>query len=401
MLAKNIKSTGTICRMLRGVKKCLFFKLDACLIKKDKSLVWVNVTTVLFNDNDETFGFTIFENVTYLKHFEESEKRLNMALQYSKMAVWEMDLNNYSVVRSQSHDELFGYEKPLEKWNKETYLQHLLPEDSAAFEEVMRSLKNERILDYRGRIQAVNKVVKWVYFQGRVETNAQGKPVKVLGTINDITKEKIAERHKDEFITTVSHELKTPITSIKAQTQVLERRLLKAVDADTANMFRRINLQISRLNTIIKDLLEVGQLEEQKLPFRNEGYLFNEMVEETVADIQRTTATHQILIENNRPTSFIGDRERTSQVVSNLLTNAIKYSPGKDKVIVRIEEHQDQVFCSIQDFGIGISPEKQADIFKRFYRATGSSDYGHVFSGLGLGYTSVRRLLKGLAAKFG
>lgn len=91
----------------------------------------------------------------------------------------------------------------------------------------------------------------------------------VVGTIKDITREKIAERHKDEFISTVSHELKTPITSIKAQTQILEQRFAATQDMATTLMLRRINVQVNRLNVLIKDLLEAGSLDEPVYLRRN------------------------------------------------------------------------------------------------------------------------------------
>ncbi|RYY20307.1 MAG: HAMP domain-containing histidine kinase, partial [Sphingobacteriaceae bacterium] len=197
----------------------------------------------------------------------------------------------------------------------------------------------------------------------------------------------------------VSHELKTPITSIKAQTQLLERKFSKSDDQTTAMMLQRINLQIGKLMTIITDLLQAGQVEEQKLILRKERYLFRLMVEETVAEIQRTTTTHQLIIDDHEEITCIGDQERTCQVLSNLLTNAIKYSPAGGKIIVRLSEQESQIHCSVQDFGLGISAEKQLRIFDRFYRV--SNERNSVISGFGLGLYICSQIIKRLNGQIG
>jgi PAS domain S-box-containing protein len=125
-----------------------FFKLQACLYKKDKSLVWVNVTTILFKDQGKTFGFTILDDITGLKDFEESQKRLNMALKYSKMAVWQMSLKNNAVHRSEGHDELFGYDRLQPKWTIESYLPLIWEEDRPKFLSAIRSLPDHKSVDH-------------------------------------------------------------------------------------------------------------------------------------------------------------------------------------------------------------------------------------------------------------
>lgn len=378
-------------------KKFPFFKLEVCLIKKDKSVAWVSATSILFEEDGEIFGFTILDDLTAKKQLEESERRLNIALQYSKTAVWEMNLNDFSVIRSDSHDEIFGYNKPLNEWNKEHYLQHLVPEDLIGFEDAVKTLISEGVIDYKGRIYTVNKAIKWLHLQGKVEYEQEGKTAKVIGTIKDITREKIAEQHKDEFISTVSHELKTPITSIKAQTQLLERKFSNSPDVGTATMLKRINLQINRLATLVSDLLEAGRIEEDSLLLRKEKYKFNEMVDDITAELQRTTSSHQISIANNPLINCFGDRERIGQVLSNLLTNAIKYSPGQNKVVVSVENPKNQIICSVQDFGLGIYPNRQPHIFERFYRIPADNNY--VISGFGLGLYISAEIIKKMKGK--
>lgn len=374
-----------------------FFKIEACLYRKDRTVAWVNVTTVLFHEKGKSFAFTVLDDVTWRKYFEQSEKRLNMALQYSSMAVWEMDLNNYSVTRSKSHDALFGYESPQGHWDLDTYLGHLLPEDAAGLKEKVLGLTKGGLLNFKGRSPTLTGEIRWVQLQGKLEQDGEEGSRNILGTIKDISHEKTAERHKDEFISTVSHELKTPITSIKAQTQILERKFSGTPDQVTALMLKRINLQLNRLNTLIRDLLEAGRIDEYQLTLHREQFLFNEMVDETVAEIQRTSASHKLIINSNPTVPCLNDRGRLSQVLSNLLTNAIKYSPGKEKVFIGTEEKDGVLTCSVRDFGIGIAPDKQDYIFERFYRAGGIQE--DLISGFGLGLYISLEIIKQLKGK--
>lgn len=376
-----------------------FFKLEACLYRKDKSLAWVSVTTVLFQENNESFGFTVLDDITWRKNFEESQKRLNMALKYSKLAVWEMDLQNYKVVRSDTHDVLFGYSSQQENWSIENYLNHLLPEDTQPFKDTIETGSKGSLINFKARIKKLDQTVIWINLVGKAELNAEGEPYKLLGTIKDITKDKIDERHKDEFISTISHELKTPITSIKAQVQILERKFIAASDVAVSLMLKRMNLQINRLNILIRDLLDVGRIDEQVLPLHQDEFLFNDMVEDTVNEIQRTTVTHRLLIKTTEIIPCQGDRGRISQILANLLTNAIKYSPGKNKIIITFREQNQQIVCTVQDFGIGIPIEKQPHIFERFYRAAGIQN--NVISGLGLGLYISTELIKRLKGTIG
>ena len=373
------------------------FKLEACLFKKDKSVVWVSVTTVSFVEKGASYGFTVLDDITWRKHYEQSEKRLNMALAYSNTAIWEMDLETRAVIRSDNHDLLFGYEKPLDNWSLETYQKHLLPEYAMPLKDAIENLTAGAELNFTARILlSEGSEVRWIHLQGRKEPGDKDVPAKLLGTVNDVTREKTAEKHKDEFISTVSHELKTPITSIKAQAQILERKLSATDDQVTALMIKQINMQIARLGILIKDLLDAGSLDEHKLLLRSEEFGFNEMIEETVEQVQQTTA-HELIIEHNPVIICVGDRERTSQVLSNLLTNAIKYSPKENTVIIDVTEKDGHIICSVKDFGIGIALDKQQYIFERFYRAL--SIQGHVISGFGLGLYISAEIIKRLQGR--
>lgn len=205
----------------------------------------------------------------------------------------------------------------------------------------------------------------------------------VIATYRDITERKLLEHHKDEFIGIASHELKTPVTSLKAYLQILEESLVKANDVRSVDLLSKMNKQVDRLAILIKDLLDFTRIEGGQLKFREEQYELNELVLEIVEEVQRTTRQHTIQTFLSRPVLIEGDRYRTGQVITNLLNNAIKYSPKADSVVVRTNVNKESITVSVEDFGIGIEHELQTRVFDRFFRVNEIQQ--HHFTGLGLG----------------
>lgn len=205
----------------------------------------------------------------------------------------------------------------------------------------------------------------------------------IIKNYRDITERKAIEKQKEEFIGVASHELKTPVTSIKAYAQILHDTLMEKNDTVSADLLLRMDHQIDRLTSLIKDLLDVTKITEGQLILKQQEYDMNQLVDEVAADLQMTTKKHTIIRETGKVKLMKGDKERTAQVVVNLLSNAIKYSPTSDKIIIRTSGTEEEVTVSVEDFGIGISMEMQKKLFKRFFRV--SDETTSTFPGLGLG----------------
>ena len=144
-----------------------------------------------------------------------------------------------------------------------------------------------------------------------------------------------------------------------------------------------MNLQVDRLTTLIVDLLDFNRIEGNQLKFREEHYDLNELVTELTEELQRTTQQHNIITRLDRSVNMKGDRYRTGQVLSNLLNNAIKYSPKGKEVIVTTTVDNSHITIAIQDFGVCIEKEYLNKIFERFFRV--AEPVINTFSGLGLG----------------
>jgi signal transduction histidine kinase len=204
---------------------------------------------------------------------------------------------------------------------------------------------------------------------------------------------RVLEQRRDEFIAIASHELKTPLTSLKAYAEFLQMKFAKAGDEKSAKDLLKMDAQIDKLTSLITDLLDVTRIEGEKLQFQETHFSLDELVEEIIEEMQRTTETHTILKEEGFAKQTVyGDKERIGQVITNFLSNAIKYAPHSKKICVKTSATKQQVTLSVQDFGPGIAREIQPHVFERFYRAADATERTH--PGLGLGLYISREIIE-------
>ena len=203
--------------------------------------------------------------------------------------------------------------------------------------------------------------------------------------LRDVTERNQLEARKNAFISMASHELKTPVTSLKGFTQLLQRRLQRQqVDPQTLLFLDRMDAQLNKLTGLIGDLLDVTKMQEGTLPYRETRFDLDELAHETVENVQAAITTHQVRIEGATSAQISGDRDRVGQVLINLLTNAVKYSPEADTVVVRLSADQQWAEVAVQDFGIGIAAQHHQRIFEQFYQVVEPQEGGYPGLGIGL-----------------
>lgn len=206
----------------------------------------------------------------------------------------------------------------------------------------------------------------------------------------DITEWKVMEKMKDDFINVASHELKTPITSLKGIVHILKLSFLKKVKGEGERLLSTMDSQLNKLTRIIGDLLDIYTIPGQEMILREEKFDFSELVLATVENVRNISPLHFISIKENEKIIFTGDRFRLEQVMTNLLTNAVKYSPQSNQVIISSLIKDKDILLSVQDFGIGVATEDLNNIFERFYRVNN----GARFDGLGLGLFISSEIIK-------
>lgn len=232
---------------------------------------------------------------------------------------------------------------------------------------------------------------RWVNIKARPIFDSKGKVQLTINLIHDITHHIQAEKQKDAFLGVVSHELKTPVASLKMYAQTLEKQLSSA-HHPAAKHLNKIDQQLNKLTLLINDLLDTTQLQQGQLKLHQDNFDINQLIEEVVEDIQRTTTKHQIIIQASESIEVFADRERTSQVLVNLLTNAIKYSPQTGSILLHLRRHLDHLEVSITDAGVGIPLSQQPQLFQRFYRVSGANRRS--YPGLGLGLYISAQIIK-------
>jgi two-component system sensor histidine kinase/response regulator len=190
-----------------------------------------------------------------------------------------------------------------------------------------------------------------------------------------------AVKKKDEFISIASHELKTPLTTIKAYVQLLDRTI--GADDPTRTYVERTLLQVEKLDNLIVDLLDLSRIESGKLKFNKKAFAFEATLSNAVEMIRQTYPDYTILRKGTADVEVFGDETRIEQVIINYLTNAVKYSPDQKEVEIEAGVQPDgQVYVRVKDHGIGIRKEDHQHIFSKFYRAEEAASR---FQGLGIG----------------
>jgi two-component system, OmpR family, phosphate regulon sensor histidine kinase PhoR len=214
----------------------------------------------------------------------------------------------------------------------------------------------------------------------------------ILLAIEDITSRKILDKQKDDFIGIASHELKTPLTSIKVFVQILQGHNNKIKDKKNIFMLDKIARQVDRMELMMASFLNVYVMQTGKLKLHKQHFSFDNLLKDILETIDYTTDTHNIERHGQLSANIYADKERIGQVLTNFLTNAIKYSPQANKVVVTTKEDRQNITVSVQDFGMGIPKEQQKKVFERFFRAKGKVDNN--ITGLGLGLYIAYEIIK-------
>jgi two-component system CheB/CheR fusion protein len=201
----------------------------------------------------------------------------------------------------------------------------------------------------------------------------------------DISELKALEFQKDSLIGIASHELKTPVSSMLVYCEILEERLNGPDQSENLQMTKKMKAQIDRLGNLIRNLLDVTKIDEDGLKLTMAGFDINEQVKDIVGDFQRMSPGHTIHLELKSNGKVVADKEAIAQVLTNLIHNAIKYSPKGGKIEIRSDDLDSEIKVSIEDEGIGIPRKFMGQVFDRFFRINNDSLNINTFPGIGLG----------------
>jgi two-component system sensor histidine kinase VicK len=314
----------------------------------------------------------------------ESENRLLMAAEATGLAFWVLDINsNVNFSFSPQLVAIFGH--PPDTEISLSFIRNQVHPDD--MQNVVLNAYNQALVtgqyEYEVRIYWPDESMHWIQTRGLVLFNDKNQPERMLGTIVDITESKRDEIRKNDFIAMASHELKTPLTSLKAYIQLLEVKLSASTDPFVTNSLTKALNQVNKMTALIHSFLDLSRIEPGKLQLKKTVFDINRLVQDVVAESRIIAGTHSLKFAAQGDIKVNADREKISQVISNFISNAIKYSPKGSTVTLITETIENEANVAVKDEGIGIKPKDQEKIFNRFYRVN-DEDMKHV-AGFGIG----------------
>jgi PAS domain S-box-containing protein len=321
----------------------------------------------------------VTEKVMARRSIEEAEERARLAIEAAEMGTFDLDLLTNTLLTSDRFNAIFGFDHSV---SRATFAAVIHPDDQpirmAAHREALITSK----LFYEVRVIWSDTSVHWLRMQGKVYYNNDGKPVRLLGTLLDITEFKRLQQQKDDFISVASHELKTPMTSVKASVQLLDRLVKTQPQSEKIAVFlNKANVSLAKMQQLIDSLLNVSKITAGQLELNKTHFRVADLINDCCDHI-RLLGTHELILTGDKELEVYADKERIDQVVVNFVNNAVKYAPESFKILLHIEKLNDVAKISVQDFGRGILPEKIPHLFERYYRVDAT---GVQYSGLGLG----------------
>lgn len=212
----------------------------------------------------------------------------------------------------------------------------------------------------------------------------------VVFTLDNSARQELEQR-KDAFISIASHELRNPLTALKLQTSLLHRQLTRQ-GISAAPALSNMEIQIKKVNRLVEELLDVSKIQAGRLEYVQEPIDFDELLGEIVGTLQQSSPSHTLVVRGATRTRLLGDRDRLGQVFTNLISNAIKYSPGTESVEIDLSAAEDTLTVHVHDHGMGIPRELRDKIFDRFYRVTDPKR--QAIPGLGMGLYIVAEIIK-------
>jgi PAS domain S-box-containing protein len=220
--------------------------------------------------------------------------------------------------------------------------------------------------------------------------NENGERLGRIFVFRDVTRETAVDRMKTEFISVVSHELRTPLTAIKGYVDLIVGEQTGPINATQREFLTIVQSSTSRLTALINDMLDISRIESGRVEVKREIVDYGRVVRETVQTLQGEADAQGVTIKADIPDDLppvTGDADRIAQVLINLLSNGIKYTPRGGRVIVSFEAAETRVTTRIADTGIGISEADQQRLFQKFFRADNSTTREAGGTGLGLAIT--------------
>jgi two-component system sensor histidine kinase VicK len=344
-------------------------------IGRDESYARVLLSPV-FNEEGEVSAIIlsamdVTEQVRSRKEMEHAYEQLKLSKLAAQMGTFDLDLKAGTMEWDERCRELFGISHHDEVTYENDFLKGLHPDDRDRIQAVISELFDNKIsngnydVEYR-TISSHDKKVRWVRAKGKVYFDSDDIAVRFIGSVLDITDQKYEQQLRNDFIAMASHELKTPLTSLLAYIQVLERQAKK--NLEKPGLLQQAAKQAHKMVKMINGFLNLSRLESGKLQLNYTEVHMLSLIEGVVSETKLTQQDAMMHISVAPSILVYADREKLEHVLVNLLTNAIKYSNPGQPITINCYADSSQMTLSVSDTGIGIDKRDHDRLFDRFYR---------------------------------
>jgi PAS domain S-box-containing protein len=326
--------------------------------------------------------YDITDHIEATQALRDKQLKLDIAQRAARMGIWGYDLHKQQGIATPEWNELTGYPEPGETFELSRFLELVHPDDQGKLKEAHQLMIAEKgVHDVEFRLQHPKNGLLWLLKRGQYIPPYDNVNATLMGSLIDITERKRLEHQKDQFIGIASHELRTPVTSMKAYTEILKELFTESGNDTHRALMEKLDHQVDRLTALIYALLDSARINEGKLHLEPAAVAIDPLIADAAETMQRLADKQKIVLELKAGVTVRADRERLNQVLLNLISNALKYAPSTDRIIIQSVADEKQVTVCVQDFGIGISEQAQQQLFDPFFRDQAAS----TFPGLGLG----------------
>lgn len=333
-------------------------------------------------------AFEVTDLVHAKRDLESARDTLKLSLQAAELGTFDMDLLKGTMNWDDRCRTLFGIKHKETVTYEKDFVNGLHPDDRARITTAIKKVfikaesQGEYDVEYR-TVGVEDQKVRWIRAKGKAYFNKNDVPVRFIGAVLEITEQKTDEIRKNDFIGMVSHELKTPLTSLTAIIQVLLVKLKNSEDRFVTKGLDKAFTQVKKMNRLIHGFLNISRFESGKIHIQKQSFALNELIYEIIDQAEFTFHSHKIEPLNCKPVRVFADHDKIGSVISNFLNNAMKYSPKDSPIQLQCREIDGQVQVSVKDNGIGIKPENLEKLFERYYRVE-NNEMQHI-SGFGIG----------------
>ncbi|MHA4895817.1 sensor histidine kinase [Pedobacter sp. PWIIR3] len=376
-----MKERLAIAAELKGKQEQLQKANEKLLAEKEKVRV-VNLELSLFNKELE-------QRVNRrTKALAESESMFRTTMETIPQIAWTNTVKGKVMFYNQRWYDYTGLIE--DKYGLRNYSAVIHIDDRRTYATHFRGILNTRNGgEFQIRAKRADGIYRWHLI--RIMPVLDDEEVKLwVGTATDIEDLKQLQQHKDDFISIASHELKTPITSLKASLQLLDRIKHKPASEMLSVLINQANRNLGKVNALIEDLLNASLANEGHLQIHRKPVNIGILIAQCCEQV-RTEAIYLIVTQGNGNFEVFADAVRIEQIIVNFVNNAIKYAPLSTEILITIAVTGEDLKISVTDKGPGVDQKKLASLFDRYYRVDNSET---TYNGLGLGLYISSEIIK-------